>query len=114
MVTADPFDLSGDRMQASVKKVPAATAWHHIIPANSEAQGLGETRAKLLNAAVSMGPKGLPNAEFVAGKDKFPCDYCEWKTRCQVVDKNNFGVYFPTIPEAWTVAPPGVSEQAAA
>ena len=71
-MTAHPFDLSGGRVQASIKKVPAATAWRHIIPANSEAQGLGETRAKLLNAAVSMGPKGLPNAEFVPGKDSYP------------------------------------------
>jgi len=67
-----------------------------------------------LNAAVSMDPKGLLNAELVPGKDSFPCDYCEWKTRCHIVDKNNFEVYFPAIPEAWTVAPPGVSEQAAA
>jgi len=85
MITAHPFDLSGGRVQAGIKKVPALPGYRHIIPADSEAQGLASTRGRMLSAATKMGPKGLPNAEFNPAKDNFPCGYCGWKTRCQVV-----------------------------
>ena len=68
----------------------------------------------MLGAAVNVGAAGLPNAEHNPARDSFPCDYCEWKTRCQVVDKGNAGIVFPAIHEKWKYAPPGVSTEAAA
>src|SRR5688500_7559573 len=82
-----PFDLSGSKIQASIKKVPSAAAYRCFIPASSEAQDLGVARAPTLGAAATMGAAGLPNAEHHRARHSFPCDYCEWKTRCQVVDK---------------------------
>ena len=107
MITAHPFDLSGSKIQASIKKVPSAAAYRCFIPASSEAQDLGVVRGRMLGAAVNMGAAGLPNAEHNPARDSFPCDYCEWKTRCQVVDKGNAGMVFPAIPEKWKYAPPG-------
>ena len=83
-----------------------------MIEANSEAQDLATARGRMLSVAAAQGL--LPNAEHNPARDSFPCDYCEWKTRCQVVDKGNFAMLFPAIPEQWKSAPPGVSEQAAA
>ena len=106
--------MSGGKIQASIKKVPAAAAYRCFIPASSEAQDLGVVRGRMLGAAVKMGAAGLPKAEHNPARDSFPCDYCEWKTRCQVVDKGNAGMVFPAIPEKWKYAPPGVSGEAAA
>ena len=83
------------------------------MPANEEDQKLVLTRGKMLAAAVKMGDAGLPAREFVPEKTHFPCDYCEWKTRCSVMEGANFGMVLPPIPERWTVKP-GISEAAAA
>jgi hypothetical protein len=112
IVTAHPFDLSGGKVQAAIKKTPAAAAYRKVIEANSEAQDLAVARGRMLSVAADKGM--LPNAEHNPARDSFPCDYCEWKTRCQVIDKGNFDMLFPAIPESWKSAPPGVSEGAAA
>jgi hypothetical protein len=112
IITAHPFDLSGGKVQASIKKTPAAAAYRKVIEASSEAQDLATARGRMLSVAIDKGI--LPNAEHNPARDSFPCDYCEWKTRCQVVDKGNFGMLFPAIPDKWKSAPPGVSEEAAA
>jgi hypothetical protein len=82
-ITAHPFDLSAAKTQAAIKKVEALPAYRLIVDRDEEAQKLLLSRAKLINAAVQMpGATGLPMREFDPKRDSFPCDYCEWKSRC--------------------------------
>ncbi len=82
-----------------------------VVEADEEAQKLALTRGKMLNAAIKMGEAGLPAREFVPEKTHFPCDYCEWKTRCSVLEKDNYGMVLPD-PASWSMKP-DISEAAA-
>ena len=44
-----------------------------------------------------MGPAGLPQREADPVRDNFPCNYCDWKSRC-IADGAQFGISFPPIP----------------
>ncbi len=66
----------------------------------------------MLNAAITMGAAGMPAREFVPEKTHFPCDYFEWKTRCSVLEKDNYGMVLPALPESWSIKP-DISEAAA-
>ena len=59
-IITDPFDLSGRKVQAAIKRVPAAI-YRKVIEANSEAQGLAVACGRLLSMAAAQGL--LPNAE---------------------------------------------------
>jgi hypothetical protein len=58
---------------------------------HGEGEQVDLNRAKLLCAAMSMGPAGLPAREANPYRDhKVPCGHCSWKTQC-IADGENFG-----------------------
>jgi hypothetical protein len=99
LVTATPFDMSTLRQQAAIKKHRASPVYRLVVYPDEKAQQLALNRAKLLAASMSMERAGLPAPEGNPFRDlKMPCGYCNFKTQC-IADGENFGLYFPPIPE---------------
>ena len=109
MVTAHPFDFSGLRTQAAIKKIEASPVYRIILEKDEEAQQLAINRGKMVTVAASMGAEGLPMREFDPARDNFPCNYCEWKSKC-VSDGAGFGLMFPPIPDSMKNKPIEVVE----
>lgn len=54
MITAHPYDISGGKVQASIRKVASSPVYRVMVEADPEAQDLVLKRARLLNAAVAV------------------------------------------------------------
>ena len=108
IVTAHPFDFSALRTQAAIKKIDASPVYRLVLETDEEAQQLALHRGKMVAVAVSMGEAGLPMREFDPARDNFPCNYCEWKSKC-VADGGGFKLMFPPIPERMRIKPVEVS-----
>lgn len=109
ILTAHPFDLGANRVQAAIKKAAHSPVYRIVLERDDEAGELALTRGKLLNAAVK--GKAQPAREFDPMKDNFPCGYCEVKAWC-VVKGDQYSMVLPPIPEDWKVKPVEIMEVA--
>ena len=90
----------------AIKKIEegASPVYRHVLMPDEQAKKLAMQRGKMIVLAMGMGQSGLPMREADPFRDNFPCNYCEWKSKC-IADGDGYGLMLPPIPESYKTRP---------
>lgn len=103
MITVEPHDLSlmKREVKSYMKGADVSPLIHRIvIDADPAAQRVAIARATEAQAAANLGIR--IRREYNNASDKFPCGWCEWRSRCIRDDNIKEQLELTPIPSQWT------------